>query len=109
NYFSKQSRNSSRLEWRETWSFSKQLMGVHNVKVGSVLGGTTEHALVNEQPVNIFDSSGTRLENITFTPGLPIARDDVESAFFAQDQWIMNARVSMNIGLRAEQQEVTDA
>ena len=109
NYFSKQSRNSSRLEWREIWSFSKQLMGVHNVKIGSVLGGTTEHALVNEQPVNIFNSSGALLESITFTPGLPIARDDVESAFFAQDQWIMNARVSMNIGLRAEQQEVTDA
>lgn len=108
NYFSTQSRNSSRLEWRETWSFSKPWLGTHNLKFGSVLGGTNEHALVNEHPVNIFDSSGTLLENITFTPGLPIARSDVESAFFAQDQWIMSSRVSLNIGLRAEQQEVTD-
>ncbi len=109
NYFSQQSRNSSRLEWRETWSFTEQLMGTHNLKVGAVLGGTTEHALVTEHPVNIFDSVGTLIENITFTPGLPIARNDVESAFFAQDQWIMSSRVSLNIGLRAEQQEVTDA
>ena len=108
NYFSHQTRTSSRLEWRETWSLSKQLWGVHNLKFGSVVGGTNEHALVSEAPINIFDSAGTLLENIQFTPGLPIARNDIESAFFAQDQWIFNAHVSLNIGLRAEQQEVTD-
>ncbi|MDP9055287.1 MAG: TonB-dependent receptor [Acidobacteriota bacterium] len=109
NYFSKQSRNSSRLEWRETWSFSKVFLGTHNLKFGSLLGGTTEHALVTEHRVNILNSNGKLLEKIEFTPGLPIARNDVESAFFAQDQWILSARVSMNIGLRAEQQEVTGA
>ena len=34
-----------------------KLWGTHNLKFGSVLGGTTEHALINEHPVNIFDSS----------------------------------------------------
>ena len=62
------------------------------------MGGTAEHALINEHPVNIFDSAGRLIENIDFTPGLPIARTDVESAFFAQDQWILISRVSLNIG-----------
>lgn len=108
NYFSRESRTSSRLEWRETWSFSKQFLGVHNLKFGSVVGGTTEHALVTEQPVNILDATGTLLETINYTPGLPIGRHDFESAFFGQDQWIFNSHVSLNLGLRAEQQEVTD-
>ena len=108
-YFSHQTRTSSRLEWRETWSLSKKLWGTHNLKFGAVAGGTTEHALINEHTVDIQGSTGTLIERILFTPGLPIARTDVESAFFGQDQWVFNSRVSLNIGLRAEQQEVTDA
>jgi hypothetical protein len=108
NYFSRQTRTSSRLEWRETWSFSKQLLGTHNLKFGSVVGGSNEHAQLAERPVDIFDAGGALIENITFTPGLPIARSDVESAFFAQDQWVLNTRMSLNFGLRAGQQEVTD-
>jgi hypothetical protein len=107
NYFSRQTRTSSRLEWREAWSFSRQAMGTHNVKIGSVLGGSAEHALVQQHPVNIFDGARTLLETIEFTPGQPIARTDVESAFFAQDQWVLNSHVSLNFGVRAEQQEVT--
>jgi hypothetical protein len=109
NYFNHQTRTSSRIEWRETWSLSKQLWGTHNLKFGTVVGGTAEHALITEHPVNIFDSSGVLLESIQFTPGLPIGRTDVESAFFAQDQWVFNSHASLNVGLRAEQQEVTDA
>jgi hypothetical protein len=109
NYFSQQTRSSSRLEWRETWSLSKKFFGTHTLKLGSVVGGTTEHALITEHPVNIFDSAGALNERIDFTPGLPIARTDVESAFFIQDQWVFNPRISLNLGLRAEEQEVTGA
>lgn len=108
NYFSRQTRTSSRLEWRETWSFSKQWLGTHNLKFGAVVGGSNEHAQVEEHPVNIFDAAGALIQNITFTPGLPIARSDTESAFFGQDQWVFNPRVSVNLGIRAGQQEVTD-
>jgi Carboxypeptidase regulatory-like domain len=108
NYFTQQTRTSSHIEWRETWSFSKQLLGTHNLKFGSVVGGSAEHALVTQRPVDILDGEGRLIENITFTPGRPIARTDVESAFFAQDQWILNSHVSLNMGVRVEQQEVTD-
>jgi hypothetical protein len=107
NYFSQQTRTSSRFEWRETWSFSQQVWGTHNVKIGSMVGGAAEHALIEEHPVEILDTSGAPIENIAFTPGLPIARTDVESAFFAQDQWIMSSHISMNVGVRVSQQEVT--
>ena len=108
NYFSHQTRTSSRFEWRETWSLAQQVWGTHNLKFGSVVGGSTEHALIDEHPVDILNGNGALIENITFTPGLPIARTDVESAFFAQDQWILNSHVSLSVGVRVSQQEVTD-
>ncbi len=108
-YFTQQSRTASRIEWRETWSVTRQLWGTHNIKLGSAVGGTTEHALINQKTIDIRDAANNLLETIDFTPGRPIARNDVESAFFVQDQWILASRFSLNLGTRVEQQEVTDA
>jgi hypothetical protein len=109
NYFAQQTRTSSRIEWRETWSLSRRALGTHNLKFGSVLGATAEHALIEEHPVNIVDPAGVLLESINFTRGLPIARTDAESAFFAQDQWTLSSKLALNFGVRVEQQEVTEA
>ena len=43
---------------RNLVALAKQLWGTHNLKFGSVVGGTAEHALINEHPVNIVDPSG---------------------------------------------------
>ena len=109
NYFSQQTRTSSRIEWRETLSVTRAFHGTHNFKIGSVLSSTAEHAQITERPVNIVDSAGHLLENISFTPGLPIARNDTESAFFVQDQWVPGSRFAFNLGVRVSQQEVTGA
>ena len=74
NYFSRQTRTSSRFEWRETWSLSRKAWGTHNLKFGSLVGGTAEHGLPREHPVNIVDAAGTLLENISFTGGRDISR-----------------------------------
>src|SRR5579872_2701857 len=108
NYFSQQARTASRVEWRETFSFSRNWMGVHNFKLGSTLGGTVEHGQVQDHPVNLLDSTGTLLETIRYTPGLPFQRSDVETAFFAQDHWVVGAHFAIEAGIRAEQQRITD-
>lgn len=108
-YFTKQRRTASRLEWRETWSSSHKFFGTHNLKIGLLLGGSTEHAQVDQFPVQVKDLAGRLLESITYTVGRPIARYDIESAYFVQDQWALSQRFSVNLGLRVEQQEVTDA
>jgi hypothetical protein len=107
NYFSQQTRTSSRVEWRETWSLTRNLLGTHNIKVGALLGDTEEHAQIVEHPVRIVDTGGALLETIDFTAGHPIARSDRESDFFIQDQWTMGAHFALNLGARFEQQEVT--
>ena len=108
NYFSQQSRNSSRMEWREAFSVTRNWLGVHSLKFGSTIGGTAEHGLVQDHPVNILDTSGALLETIRYTPGQPFQRSDVETAFFAQDHWVLGPRFAVEAGLRAEQQRITD-
>jgi hypothetical protein len=108
NYFSQQTRTASRLDWRETFSFSRNWLGVHNFKFGSTIGGTAEHGLVQDHPVNILDTAGAVLETIRFTPGQPFQRSDVETTFFTQDHWVVGSHFAIESGIRAEQQRVTD-
>lgn len=108
NYFNTQTRTSSRVEWRETYSLTRNAWGAHNLKFGGTLGGTTEHAMVQDRLVNILDAGGALVETIRFSPGLPIARSDIEAAFFAQDQWVVNSRLAIDAGIRVEQQEITE-
>jgi len=108
NYFSQQSRTASRLEWREAIALTRNWWGVHNLKFGSTIAGSAEHGLVEDHPVNIVDTSGTLLESIRFTPGQPFQRSDVETAFFAQDHWVVGSRFAIEAGIRAEQQSITN-
>jgi hypothetical protein len=108
NYFSTQTRASSREEWRETWSLTRNFAGVHNLKFGSTLAGAAEHAQVEQNPVNIVDPFGALLQNISFTAGQPIHRSDIEFGMFAQDQWTIGTRFALSAGIRADQQEITE-
>lgn len=108
NYFDRQNRSSSRAEWRETYSFSKHAWGTHEFKAGTMLGGTSENAVVRNGPVNINDQSGSVLQTIRFTSGQPIASSDVEAAAFFQDHWSLGSRFVFESGVRAEQQHVTE-
>ena len=108
NYFDQQTRSASRAEWQETYSFSKHVAGTHDVKVGSSLGWTSERALIESHPVNINEASGALAETIRFTPGTPIQRADFEMAAFVQDHWSIGSRFALELGVRGEQQRITD-
>lgn len=108
NYFSQQDRTASRAEWREVYSLSLTALGTHNLKFGSTLTGTSERGIVQKHPVDILDPAGVLLERVSFTPGQPIHRSDIEAGFFGQDHWMVGAHFAIDTGLRAEQQEITE-
>lgn len=63
---------------------------------------------MHDHPVNLLNATGSILETIRFTPGLPFQRSDVETAFFAQDHWVFGSHFAIESGVRAEQQSITD-
>jgi hypothetical protein len=109
-YFGQQDRNASRLGWSPTYSFaSLAALGTHNLKAGSYLAGSWNAGQVNEHPIDILNSQNQLLQRIAFTGGRPFKMTDLEYAFFGQDHWIVSPTVALDLGLRAESQEISES
>ncbi len=110
NYFSEQDRHASRIESIETYSLAPiTAMGAHNLKFGSTIARTTNRGNFEARPVNITDAEGRLLKRIEFVGGGQLFdRSDLETGFFAQDHWVMNQRLSVDVGTRFERQGITE-
>jgi len=110
NYNATQNREALRIGGTTSFSFAPlHFLGAHNFKIGADVAGSNEEGLVNKRPVDLVDASGLLLQRTTFTPGLPFEISDVGTSFFVQDHWVLNSRLSLDAGLRAESQEITDS
>jgi len=109
NYFNQQHRRASRAEWIETYSLSPlDLYGAHNLKFGSSVTRTDNRGNFIARPVLIEDAAGRLVKRIDWVGGRAFNRNDLETAFFGQDHWVINSRLSMDIGTRFEHQGITE-
>jgi Carboxypeptidase regulatory-like domain len=110
NYFAQQNRNASRLSWAPVMSFaSVNWLGVHNLKAGAGLAESSDNGDVTEHPINILNGGNQLLQRITFSGGQPFRAWDTEYSVFGQDHWMVSPRLSVDLGLRAESQAVTES
>jgi len=110
NYFAQQDRGASRLSWSSVYSFgSLSTLGTHDIKVGSYVAGSWDNGQMFARPIDILNSNGALLERIAFTGGRAYHMTDLDYAFFAQDHWLISPRVSIDYGLRAESQAISEA
>ena len=110
NYFATLNRIAERIGGTTTYSFAPwRRWGTHNFKAGADIAGSNEDGQVQKHPVNLFNANSQLLESIVFTPGTPFEISDVGMSFFAQDHWQMNDRLSLDLGIRSESQEITDS
>lgn len=110
NYFAQQSRNASRVSWTPVYDFGAvHWLGTHNLKAGSYLAESADSGQVNEHPIDILNSTNQLLERISFTGGQPFQNRDTEYALFAQDHWMVSPRLAIDLGLRAESQELSES
>jgi len=108
-YFAQQTRNASRLSLAPLFSFGAiDWLGTHNFKVGAYMAESTDNGQVTEHPIDILNSASQLIESIAFTGGQPFRRWDTEYAFFGQDHWIVTPRLSVDLGVRTESQQVSE-
>lgn len=108
-YFNLQSRTAFRTEWREDLSATKQWLGTHNLRFGDALGGTAIRGLVSNSSVDLRDGRANLIETIRYTAAQDsIHHSDVELAFYAQDHWVVNSKLALELGARIERQRVTN-
>jgi hypothetical protein len=109
-YFAQQARNASRLSLAPIFSFgSVNWLGTHNFKVGAYMAESTDNGQVTERPIDILNSASQLIESIGFTGGQPFRRWDTEYAFFGQDHWNVTPRLSVDLGVRTESQQVSES
>lgn len=108
NYFAQQYSNASRLGWSPSYLFGAvKWLGTHTYKAGAYLAQSHDDGQVIDQPIDIVNQLNQLTEQITYTPGKAFSLDDTEYAFYLQDHWSISSRVSADLGVRTESQEVS--
>ena len=110
NYFSAQRQTARRISGSFTYSFEPlKAAGVHHLKMGSYFAQSDDSGEVFNRPIQIVDGGNRLLERIDYSPGAPFSLSDFEYSFFVQDHWIITPKVAIDVGVRSESQEVSDA
>lgn len=110
NYFDQQQRSATRVAGLSNFAFGEvKAAGSHHVKIGSYAASSQEDGDVTQQPVNLLDAAGHRLERITFSHNRNFDISDVELNFYGQDHWIVTPRLSLDLGARVEAQQISGA
>ncbi len=110
NYFGTQTRDAFRREWLEIWSPAPlQLLGTHQLKIGSSLTVSNDRGEFTYRPVDIMNAAGLPLESIVFSNQGPYKRTDLEFTAYGQDHWSPNSRIAFDFGLRVEHQREADS
>ena len=91
NYWNRQDRHASRIEWMEQLS-PKPLkwLGSHNLRFGASLVRSNITGDFFARPVNINDSAGQLIRRIEFAGGERFDVSDTEVAAYAQDNWVVS-------------------
>jgi len=110
NYFSAEKRSASRISGSTTYSFEPlKAAGLHHLKIGSYFAQSDDSGEAFNYPIDIMDMSHRLLERIDYSSGAPFSLTDFEYAVFLQDHWILTPKVAIDLGVRSESQEVSDA
>lgn len=105
NYFRRESRDESRLQWIEMASRSLATsLGTHEVKFGFDVARTNASVQTIDHPVEIRALNGQMIKQITFVGDQPYSQSDTEVALYGQDRWKLTSRLAFDLGVRIENQ-----
>jgi hypothetical protein len=105
NYFRRESRDESRLQWIEMASRSLATsLGTNEVKFGFDVARTNASVQTIDHPVEIRALNGQLIKQITFVGDQRYSQSDTEEALYGQDRWKLASRLAFDLGVRLENQ-----
>ena len=109
-FFNRQARRTSRTSLQENYQFApKQFAGSHTFTVGLSYEHSSYDGRQTFLPVEIDGFANQPVERITFTSPSSYRIDQNETAWFAGDQWAINPRLTLNFGLRFDNDTITSS
>ena len=110
NFFNRQERNVRSLQFVEALTFSKDhWLGQHVFKVGLDFQRSRFDGDHYSQQLDVVRLDGSLAERTTYSPSL--THPEVvgsEFAIFAQDRWRVNDRLSLELGIRSDRDDVVE-
>jgi len=109
-FFNRQNRDTRRVEWQEIYHFSpKHFLGDHELKVGFDLSHSSYDGRQQFLPVSIVGTAGSTLEEINFGAPSAFFIHQNEVAWFSGDQWTIGQRLTLDFGLRFDNDSITSS
>lgn len=108
NYFHRESRDESRIEWLENAGRTlTNSFGISDLKFGLGVARTNSFGQTIDHPVEIRDAPGRLLKRIAFSRQGLFDQNDVEASIYAQDHWMPTRHLAFDFGTRLEYQAAT--
>jgi outer membrane receptor for ferrienterochelin and colicin len=109
-FFNRQARRTSRSSFQESYQFApKRFAGSHQLTVGMSYEHSSYDGHQSFLPVEIDGVSGMPIERISFTSPSLLQANQNETAWFAGDQWTINPRFTLNLGIRFDADTITSS
>lgn len=109
-FFNRQARRTSRSSFQETYQFApKRFAGWHQLTVGMSYERSTYDGRQSFLPVEIDGVSGVPIERISFTSPSSFQVNQNEIAWFVGDQWTINPRFTLDLGVRFDSDTITSS
>jgi len=109
-FFNRQARRTSRSSFQETYQFApKQFVGSHQLTVGLSYEHSTYDGRQAFLPVEIDGVSDIPVERISFIAPSSFQANQNEISWFAGDQWTINPRLTLDLGVRFDSDTITSS
>jgi hypothetical protein len=109
-FFNRQNRDTDRLQWQEIYQSSpKHFYGDHQLKFGLDFSHSSYDGRQQFLPVDIVGVARTTLQRIEFGAPTTFVVHQNEFAWFGGDQWAVGPRLTVNLGLRFDNDSITDS
>jgi len=108
-YFADTRRSARRFQWQEQYfARTLTLAGQHSLKLGAELDYTRLTGSFNFRSIVIRRRDQTVSQRIDFGGPTLIDRPLTELSAFAQDRWVINKSLTMDIGLRFDRNSISN-
>lgn len=106
-WFDRQHRDSRRYEWLEVYNFAPaHWHGTHGFKGGFNFSHTMFSGSDTSSPVLVVREDGTTSQLIDFVGAGALRKKQNEYSLFMQDKWSLNKRVTFDLGLRYDRDQI---
>jgi len=102
-YFTQQQRDTKLYQWAQTLHWRPlEAAGRHLLKVGYSYAYSSYNGQVSNLPVKVLRQDGTISSTVSYSGALASCATKNDFALFAQDNWQILSRLTLDLGLRPE-------